>query len=129
MESLEVALEGQLEGIALHHPSAQAAVGELRADLASEQLLQVRERDTASTGTKGATVDVVVTLGASSSVGALVKIIQLWLSRDRRRSLIVTVQKDTEKTVVKVEGDPISLDTLTDALNSAAKLDKGAASG
>jgi Effector Associated Constant Component 1 len=122
MATVEASLEVGLTRVASDHPATQAAAADLWADLGSAQELRVRERHAADPGTKGAAVDIVVALGTSGSIGAFVKIIQLWLSRDRRRSLTVSVVRGAEETVIKVDGDPVSIDTLADALDSVVRL-------
>jgi hypothetical protein len=121
----EASLEVYLMGSAPDHTSAQAAAADLRADLQSAPQLRARERHESVTGKKGAAVDLVVTLGASGSVGTLVKIVQLWLNRDRRRSLTVSVRNGDKETTISVDGDAISANALTEALNSAVRLDVG----
>jgi hypothetical protein len=119
----EASLQVHLKGVGPAHPSAQAAAAELRADLRTAPQLRARERHEGIAGKKGAAVHLVVTLGASGSVGTVVKIVQLWLNRDRRRSLTVSVRSGNKETIIRVDGDPISANTLNEALHSVASLD------
>jgi len=63
-------------------------------------------------------LELVVALGTSGTVASLVRIVQLWLHRDRRRSLTVSLRGGSDDRVITVEGDNISIDTLSAALSS-----------
>jgi hypothetical protein len=112
-------------GIELDHPAAQAGIGELVADLQSAAELTVREGAVAGSGWKGASIELIVSLGAPGTLAALVRIVKLWLGRDRRRSIILSVRNGPEGAVITIEGEEVSVDTLTDALNSIATLNQG----
>lgn len=115
-------LEVHLEGLELYHPAAQAAAGELLTDLRRASDLPVEEREVNDgDGTKGALVELIVSLGTPGSIVGLARIMQLWLGRDRRRSIRVSVRNGDEETVIDVEGDQISTDTLAHALRSAVE--------
>jgi hypothetical protein len=111
-------------GIKLDHPAAQAGIGELVADLQSEAALMVQEGTVAESGWKGAPIELVVSLGAPGTLAALARIVKLWLGRDRRRSIILSVRNGPEGTVITIEGEQVSVDTLTDAINSIARLNE-----
>jgi hypothetical protein len=120
MEAAQVVLEVQFEGISLDHSAAQEGIRELIADLRSA----VREEEVADGGSKGAPVELVVSLGASGTVAGLVRIVKLWLTRDRRRTMTVSVRDMTKETVISIEGDQISVDALNQALNSIVNLNQ-----
>ena len=75
-------------------------------------------------GAKGGSLEVLVTLGTSGTIAGLVQIVKLWLSRDRRRSLKVSVRNTADGVNIELEGEEISVAALTEAL-SAIKLDPG----
>jgi hypothetical protein len=129
MTGVDASLTVHLGSLPADHEAVVTAVADLRADLQRAPQLRTRERHTGETGTKGAVVDLVVTLAGSSSLAAVAKIVQLWLSRDRRRSLTVSFQKNGKETRIIVEGDPISTDNLTDALSAAVHVDESTESG
>lgn len=113
-----------LTGLREDHPVALGALDELTADLRTEPGLRVRER-LASTGEgKGVPVELIVSLATSGTVAGLARIVNLWLHRDRRRSLTVSVQTPAGEKVVSVTGEEISVEALTAALDAAAKLDQ-----
>jgi hypothetical protein len=113
-----------LAGIEAYHSATQTAVGELLVDLRSAPGLRTGERDAASyDGSKGAAVELIVSLGASGTIASFVKIIQLWLGRDRRRTVTVTLQNVANGKTITIEGDNISIDTVTAALGSAVELE------
>ncbi|WP_135233345.1 hypothetical protein [Nocardia sp. CS682] len=117
----EAKLTAQLDGLSPDHPAALGAREELLADLRSVPGLYLEERGVAEHEGKGVLQELVIGFGgAAGSLAGLVKILQLWLSRDRHRSLTVSVsQHGTDKTVI-IEGENISMDALTEALGSAA---------
>jgi Effector Associated Constant Component 1 len=120
----EASIEVQLAGVALQHPAAQAVVGELLADLRGIPELRARERDATSDGSKGVATEIVVSLGTSGAIAGLVQIVKLWLHRDRRRSLTVSVHDTDDGMTINIEGKNISISTLTDALGSAVRPDQ-----
>jgi hypothetical protein len=125
MVTAEARLDARLDGVAPHHAAAQAALRELLADLGASPELGAREIGTASDGSKGSGVELIVSLGASGTLAAVVRVIQLWLGRDRRRSLTVSVRSIAEGKTVSIEGDNVSVGALTDALGLATQLDQG----
>jgi hypothetical protein len=66
-----------------------------------------------------------VSLGTSGTIAGFVRIIQLWLNRARRRSLTISVRDASGEKLLSIEGNNISVDTLTNALNTAAALRDG----
>jgi hypothetical protein len=128
MTSLDASLTAYVGTTRADHQATLAAVADLRADLDRLPELRARERHTTEHGTKGALVDLVVTLSSSGSLAALARVIRLWLGRDRRRSLTVTFQQDGKETVIKVGGDPISIENLNKALSAVTHLDANAKS-
>lgn len=119
---VEIRLAGLLPG----HSAVEAASGELLADLRSSPDLRAREVDAPSDGSKGAATEILVSLGASGSIAGFVRIIQLWLGRDRRRSLTVSVRSNTGEETISIEGDNLSVDALTKALDAVVATDKAA---
>lgn len=114
-------IEIGLAGLRSDHPAAQAALGELIDDLRSDTRMEARERSAAIAGGKGVPVELVVSLSTSGTVAALVRILKLWLQRDRRRSLSVSLRTAAGDTVISVDGDKVSTEALTKALEAAAR--------
>ena len=120
----EAKLDVHLKGLEPDHPASLAALEELLSDLRSESELRAEQRGLPDKGSKGAVVELIVSLGASGSIPGLVRIVQLWLGRDRRRSLTVFVRDEPGETVVNIEGDQISTETLSEALRSLGGFDR-----
>lgn len=114
----------ELAGLAEDHPATRVALGELLIDLRSDPQLRAGERQAASGEGKGVPVELIVSLTTSGTVAGLARIVNLWLHRDRRRSLTVSVQTQAGEKVVSVAGEEISIEALTAALAAAAKLDQ-----
>lgn len=128
MTSAEASLVAHVGQVRPDHSAALAAASELLADLQREPQLRARERNTNKHGTKGAIVDLVVSLSGPSSLAALTRIIHLWLHRDRQRSMTISVRKDGKETTIKVDGSPISAENLAEALSAAALYDESPSS-
>lgn len=118
----DVRVEFGLSGLRSDHPAAQAALSELLDDLRSDPRLEAREQSVPIAAGKGLPAELIVSLVTSGTVATLVRILKLWLQRDRRRSLKVSVRTPAGETIVSIEGDQISTATLARALESAAKL-------
>jgi hypothetical protein len=111
----------ELAGLTWDHPAMQAATVELLTDLRSQSNLRTRQQDKAAeSGTKGATTEIIVSLATSGSLASLARILQVWLSRDRRRSLTVAVRETPDGKVISVEGEKITADALAAAIKSVA---------
>ena len=109
-----------LTGLTLDHPAVRASIAELLEDLQREPQLRARQQDTAALdGEKGGTAEVVISLATSGSLASIARILRLWLSRDRRRSLTVEVHDGPDGRIISVEGDKISADVLVDAINAS----------
>ena len=118
----EVVINVHLPGVDPGHSASQAALGELLEDLRTIPSLLARERDLpAHGGVKGPLTEPVVSVSASGGIAALVKLARIWLSRDRKRSLRVTVQVAEHATTYEISGDGISVETLRDALDAAVR--------
>ena len=120
----EAKIDIKLEGLEPAHPATQAALEELLTDLRSASELRPEQRGLSEKGSKGAVVELIVSLGTSGSIAGLVRIVQLWLNRDRRRSLTVSVRDEPGETVISIEGDAISTETLSDAMRSLSESDR-----
>jgi Effector Associated Constant Component 1 len=105
------------------HTAAQAGIGELFADLKDVPELRASEHETGEGDRKGVASELLVSLGTPGAIAGLVRIVRLWLSRDRRRSLTVTIRDTADGTSITVAGDHISTETLASALDAATKPD------
>ncbi|WP_406329813.1 hypothetical protein [Streptomyces sp. NBC_00203] len=120
-----ISVEGRLTGVAIDHPAALDAHDELVEDIKSVPGLTATERDAAGDGGgKGALTELVVGFSSAGSLAAFVRLAQLWLGRDRRRSLTVSItdsvtENGTAK-VIRIEGEHISTESLTEALRAAS---------
>ncbi len=95
---------------------SRVAARELIDDLRAEGV-PYRLEDEQVAGAKGQLADLVVLLGGPASIGAVVRIFRLWLERDRRRWLALTIDAgDGAPRTIKIEGDAISERTLHDAV-------------
>ncbi|MEV6303477.1 hypothetical protein AB0M02_28995 [Actinoplanes sp. NPDC051861] len=88
---------------------------ELLTYLEDEPGLRVADtvRDTPQQGPpKGVVTDVAVVLSGSGVIAGIVRVIQLWLSRDRDRRLRLTVHTGENGTEIELTGEDISDETV-----------------
>lgn len=83
----------------------------------------------ADDASKGPLTELVVSVSTSGGVAALVKIVRIWLGRDRKRSLQVTVRTAENATTYKISGEGVSVETLQDALEAAVRTRRANDSG
>lgn len=118
----EVVVDAQIPGVDSGHSAVQAASAELVGDLGADPALRAEElARSAATGTKGLATELIVSLSTSSSIAGFVSILRLWLHRDRRRAVRVTVRTTQDETTYDVTGDSISIQTLQSALETAVQ--------
>jgi hypothetical protein len=106
-----------LPGLSPGDDPLQLATMELIGDL-REAGLPAAEDGPASPGSKGTLSDLAVTIGGSTAAaGALVRIVNLWLHRDRRRSLTITRDTgDGNPEIIEIKGEAISDRTVHEAV-------------
>jgi Effector Associated Constant Component 1 len=114
--TVEVRVEGHVAGLEGSHPAVLGALDELFADLKSVPELKTAERDVAGRAGKGVLAGLIVVLSSTGSITAFARIVRLWLERDRHRLLTVSITELETGRVIKIEGEQISIGTLTDAL-------------
>lgn len=115
MADLTLTVEPILEGLRPGHPAYLAA---------SEELLQLSPNSEAESlestpGAKGHPTELAWQLAPAAPVvvGALLRAWRLWLQRDGRRSLKVTVKEAGVATKeLTIDGENISLETLENAI-------------
>lgn len=118
----EVVMNVHLPSVDPGHSAFQVALAELLEDLGMVPPLRARERDLpADDASKGPLTELVVSVSTSGGVAALVKIMRIWLGRDRKRSLRVTVQTAENQTTYEISGEDVSVETLRDALEAAVR--------
>jgi hypothetical protein len=118
----EVTVDIDIRGIDRAHPAFQGAWAELLTDLRVSPGLRAQERDVAAEPTmtgKGWETELIVGLTGTGTVTGLVQALKLWLGRDRRRSVTVTVRSDGQEAHYDIAGENISVGTLESALDAA----------
>lgn len=124
----EITVDADIRGIDRAHPALRAAWGELLADLRATPGLRAQEHDVADEGAvkgKGWETELIVGLTGTGTVTGLVQALKLWLARDRRRSVTVTVRSDGQEASYEIAGENISTGTLQAALDVAVQRDHG----
>lgn len=109
-----------MEGLARSHPAAIQATEELYADIRRSPGTLIEERDTerAQPSTKGALQELLLSPESAGAAWAAVKVVKLWLARDRRRTLTVTIDRPGhERQTIHASGDSISVEALERAVH------------
>lgn len=118
----EVAIDVGIRGVDPAHAAVQGAWAEIRQDLRHIPGLHVEERGLQGEGAfKGWETEVIAALTATGTITGFVNVLKLWLGRDRRRSIKVTVRSVGEETIYEVSGENISVDALRDALEASVQ--------
>lgn len=122
-QDLSLAVELSADGLEPTHRAHQAAVQDF-IDFTNEtpgvHLSRVPVEP--SGGTKGAWEQLVLEVASPSGAAAVVALFRLWLHRDRKRSVRVTIRTDDRPPVeVEANGESISLDALKAAIEAAFK--------
>src|SRR5690349_11585679 len=111
----EITVDADIRGIDRAHSAFQGAWGELLADLRAAPGLRARERDVtaeAAISKKGWETELIIGLTGTGTVTGLVQALKLWLGRDRRRSVTVTVRSGGQAVTYDIAGENISTGTL-----------------
>lgn len=118
----ELTVRLEVAGIDPDHPLAEQAYEEFTEDAYSVAGLRVEERGTPVVGQKGVLTELALILAAPRSGSAVVNLLKLWLERDQRRSVEVTVtQPGQEPFTVRASGEKISLGVLEGSLKTAVQ--------
>lgn len=124
----EVTVDADVGGIDRAHPAFQGAWSELLADLRATPGLRAQECDVAAETAmkgKGWETELIVGLTSTGTVTGLVQALKIWLGRDRRRSITVTVRSGSQETSYEIAGENISTGTLQAALDVEVQRDHG----
>jgi hypothetical protein len=116
-----------MDGLSRGHPAANQAAEEFYADIRTLSGVAIKERDEAGPpqpGDKGVLQQVLLSPESASAAWAVVKVVKLWLSRDRRRTLTVKVNRPgREPLTIEASGDSISMQALEGAVHVAVGAD------
>ena len=125
---LALRITPNMEGLARSHPAAIQATEELYSDMRRSPGTRIDEPDTglAQPSTKGALQELLVSPESAGAAWAAVKIVKLWLARDRRRTLTVTIDRPgRERQTIHASGDSISVEALERAVHDAVGAEPG----
>jgi Effector Associated Constant Component 1 len=128
----QVVIAGGITNVDAGDPAAQRAWAEMRTDLRSIPGLRVEERAVKTDGEpkKGWETELIVGLTGTGTITGLVQVFKLWLGRDRRRHLRLTVSPTPGGgKVVEVDADNASTELVRNALEVAFRIDGQAGIG
>ncbi|MFD5079653.1 hypothetical protein [Streptomyces sp. NPDC058371] len=122
MSSIELVVQLAVEGVDPDHSLVEQAQAEFREDADDVAGLLVEERVAPVAGDKGALTELALLFTSSRAGSAVVNLIKVWLERDQKRSVEVTVTKPGEQPfVVRASGEKISLSVLEESLKAAVQ--------
>jgi hypothetical protein len=114
-----------ISGLDNHHQAVGLAFSELVNDVNEYPELIVDTTGSVEAGKKGWLEDTIFTVTSAGGAATLVQLVKLWLQRDRKRSLRVTVNRPGEDPfVVEAGGDNMSVDGLKFAVEETLKHSK-----
>jgi hypothetical protein len=119
---VELRVAPSVEGLDKGHPALEAAADEFYDNLRQLSGIKVQERDVGTTqfGFKGVLQHLVLMPDGPAAAWATVKMAKLWLSRDRQRSLTVTIDcPGQEPRTITASGDIVSAEALERAIHDA----------
>lgn len=102
-------VELQVEGLDAGHRAFKTAISEFRFESKRIEGVAVEEVHEPSVNAKGGSLELI--LSAATSAGAIA-LFRAWLSRDRFRSVTVTIDIDGTTKTVTASGDNLSLASL-----------------
>ena len=125
-QNIELSVELAVEGLQPTHRAHQAAVSDFIEYANETPGVSVDDvQADAPAGTKGGWEPLVLSVASPTAAG-VVTMFRLWLRRDRRRSVKVTLTSpDGPPVEVEASGENISLDALKAAVESAIKASSG----
>ncbi|MFJ3714316.1 hypothetical protein [Streptomyces sp. NPDC090057] len=119
-ESVKIRIRTVVVGLAADHPIMQEALDEFANDAREVPGLSVEEGGAPAAGEKGGVSELILAPGAPSAAWAVVKLVELWLRRDRSRSMTVTIQREGgDPLTVNVSGEQISTQALETGITKA----------
>jgi len=119
---VQVEIWPDVKGLAKGHPARSDATDELVRDLQEIPGIGLQESSaiTEPGSGKGGLQDLVLAPGTASAAWAVVKIIKLWLARDRRRTINISITRPGEQAmVVEASGENLSHQTLESVMREA----------
>jgi len=110
-------------GVDKNHHVVELALAELIADVREYSAeLTVSSTGSPQPGSKGWVEDTVLGISSLGGGATFVKLVTLWLGRDKKRSVRVSVERsDSAPVVVEASGENISVDGLKFAIEEALK--------
>src|SRR5262249_24086188 len=130
VESFWINVRPDLANLSAAHPASLAAAEELLADLDSTPELRATGTEARVANSKGTLTDLVIVLSGPSTIAGVVRILRLWLSRDRRRSITLTRKLEGQPAMeIRIEGEAISEQAVRHAIEQISQAAKSVGGG
>jgi hypothetical protein len=117
---LRIGVQLGMLGLPGDHPAQLQGTDEFLHDIHDEIGITVKDRAVSpanGTRAKGGLPEILLTPGSASAAWALVRIVKLWLARDRRRTIDITLSGPGEESfTVQASGENLSVDALEGAV-------------
>lgn len=125
-QGTELRVQLEVAGVDRNHPLTEQAYEEFTEDVDSLVGVTVEERAVPAVGQKGWLTDLALVPGTPSAAWAVFRLIKLWLERDQKRSVEVTVVRPgVDPYIVRASGEKVSLDLLEQSVKAAVQGEAG----
>jgi hypothetical protein len=119
---VQIQVELGTDGVPKDHPAHMQAAEEFLSDVHDEPGLVVKQESAATQRSlrKGGIQDLVLAPGSAGAAWAVVRITKLWLARDRRRTIDLSISRPgSEPLTVHASGESVSLEALENTVRRA----------
>lgn len=118
MENLEIKIAPLSEKFDENDPRWMVQKDELTKNLKSE-IGDVRKEVIPVEGMKGGMEAIILAIGGSGLIPGLVEIVKTWITRDRTRSVEVTIDSKNGPVTIKIDATGLSKNSMQEFLQSA----------
>jgi len=118
MSDFEITISPINENYDDHDPRWIGQKDELVANIKRE-VGTVRKETVPVPGQKGGIESIIVALGSSGVITAVVDTFRAWLGRDRKRQIAITIERNGKKESIIVDGNGIDKSTLKEIFAAA----------
>jgi hypothetical protein len=119
---VQMQVELTIDGLSKDHSARMQAVEEFLSDVDDEPGVVVKQQETTAQESlsKGGIQELILAPGSASALWAIVRITKLWLARDRRRTIDLSISRPgSEPLTVHASGENLSLETLESTVRRA----------
>jgi hypothetical protein len=121
---LEISIKPQSEKYSTEDSRWQSQIDDLITDF-QKQIGTVRKNITPEPGKKSGLEEILVSLGTSGAITAMIKIFKTWLDRDKTRNIKIKTVRDGKVEEFEINSTGIKTKFLEETLNKMLQSEKG----